>query len=504
MTPTPIGSSTLHHQAGLLVATSAPNGPSGVALLGAFFGGHRHDFTVWVRLGTAEVLRIEVHGSISRMSKVVVHIARDGTILLRGEEVDRLQVWSKNDGLQIELSFLAYVSAVDWIYLFGRDTTDAAGPVLSCAGASLQPVAEARPHPVRHLPLRRVADAHAICQSFAVLNNVFTLTFEIVRPGSRLVGLGLTTDLEVLQARWWTWALQDLQPRHGELVASRPVHPIPSPALMDAFGPGHSGLGHAISGVYADWHELARQTIADADRRANLTLHARFDCGAVIDLPVTDILTNPEALPISHMLVDRYCAEHLATCGGKPVFLEVGARGPASARMRRKVEAGWTYVGMDYLADNNVDIVGDAHRLTDLIAQGSIDMVYSSEVMEHLLSPLRFVLEANRVLKTGGLFIARMPTIWPLHAEPWDYWRITRHGWTSLLNINTGFEILDRCEDGHASVVPHQPETGSGVMHMASAPAPMLTMVVARKIAEVPVDTSGWSPGLALGSYDHA
>lgn len=42
------------------------------------------------------------------------------------------------------------------------------------------------------------------------------------------------------------------------------------------------------------------------------------------------------------------------------------------------------------------------------------------------------------------------------------------------------------------------------LLKMASAPAPMLTLAIARKIKDVPTDTSGWSPDLATGSYDHA
>ena len=106
---------------------------------------------------------------------------------------------------------------------------------------------------------------------------------------------------------------------------------------------------------------------------------------------------------------------------------------------------------MDISAHENVDVVGDAHDLGAAVADGSVAAVYSSEVMEHLVSPLHFVLEANRLLNEGGLFIARAPTTWPLHAEPWDFWRFSHHGWQGLLNAGTGFEILDICEFGEAS-----------------------------------------------------
>ncbi|WP_010139605.1 methyltransferase domain-containing protein [Oceanicola sp. S124] len=172
--------------------------------------------------------------------------------------------------------------------------------------------------------------------------------------------------------------------------------------------------------------------------------------------------------------------------------------------MRRRVEGRWRYLGLDYKADANVDLTGDAHHLTRSLGPGTVDLVYSSEVMEHLLSPLRFVFEANRVLVRGGLFIARMPTIWPLHAEPWDFWRITSHGWPSLLNAETGFEILDRCEVGQTTVVPLLARADNGRMSMPGSPAPMLTVVVARKLAEVGRDSSGRPEGLAAGDYDHA
>jgi hypothetical protein len=483
----------------------AASGQVGVAFLAAMFGGHRHVFGFWIGLGTAEVLRIEVHGNVSRMNKIVAHLGRDGSVLLQGEEIDAVVVVAKDGGLQVEITFRAYSSAVEWIYLFGREIGSAQGAAFTCADVSLQPLPETDPAPIRrHSPVKTVDGASVICQSFTVLNNTFSLTFEIHKPGSQLVGLGLMSDLDLAFARWWTWELQGLEPRPGELVAGRPVLPIRSPGLMDRFGPDHANHGHAISGVFADWHDLDRMSTPEADRRADLTLRARFDCGTVIDLPLAKILTTPEAPARSEVLFARHCAAELARASEPPVFLEVGARGPASAQVRRRVTPDWRYVGLDYMSDQNVDIVGDAHRLTDCVARGSVDLVFSSEVMEHLLSPLRFVLEANRVLKPGGLFIARMPTIWPLHAEPWDFWRITVHGWTSLLNANTGFQILDRCEDGRASVVPHLPEQGSGLTVMAAAPAPMLTMVVARKIGEVPQDTSGWSADLASGSYDHA
>jgi hypothetical protein len=155
---TPIGASVVTAVGSRkLVSAADPDAGTdqvGIAFLGAFFAGHRHVFKLWVSLGSANVLRIEVHGSVSQMSKAVVHLARDGSILQRGEEVDNLDVSTLDGGLQIELSFRAYISTVEWIYLFGREISNREEPVLSCAGASMEPLAEPNPGPGRVAAVR--------------------------------------------------------------------------------------------------------------------------------------------------------------------------------------------------------------------------------------------------------------------------------------------------------------------------------------------------------------
>jgi SAM-dependent methyltransferase len=183
-------------------------------------------------------------------------------------------------------------------------------------------------------------------------------------------------------------------------------------------------------------------------------------------------------------------------------MLEAGARGGASAQMRvRAAGRGWRYLGVDISADPNVDIVTDVHAMGPAVQDESVTVVYTSEVMEHLLSPPPFVAEAHRVLRDGGLFIARAPTTWPLHAEPWDFWRFSSHAWQGLLNETTGFEILEVCEFGEASIVPALPFWRGGSL-MATYPAPLLTGVIARKL---PGSVArGRKAIMAPGRYDPA
>lgn len=145
--------------------------------------------------------------------------------------------------------------------------------------------------------------------------------------------------------------------------------------------------------------------------------------------------------------------------GGR--FVEVGGRGQSSAEVRRRLGSEWSYSALDIHPGLNVDVVGDAHHLSDLIPPGSVDVIYSASVLEHFLAPWRFVVEANRVLRTGGIFYAAMPCAWPLHAEPWDFWRASDHAWPALLNPGTGFELLQRGILGRSVILPYLP-SGSG------------------------------------------
>ena len=135
---------------------------------------------------------------------------------------------------------------------------------------------------------------------------------------------------------------------------------------------------------------------------------------------------------------------------------------------------------MDASSGVNVDLVGDAHQLSKLLDLESIDIVYSDDVIEHLIDPFAFVVQANKVLKLNGLFIAKVPTTWPLHAEPCDFWRISSHAWKGLMNSRTGYEILASREIGASAVVPSILSANISAITQY-APAPLFTIVVAKK-----------------------
>ncbi|MDX2022358.1 MAG: methyltransferase domain-containing protein [Deltaproteobacteria bacterium] len=137
--------------------------------------------------------------------------------------------------------------------------------------------------------------------------------------------------------------------------------------------------------------------------------------------------------------------------GGR--VLEVGSRNVTGNPLRKDL-AGFEYVGLDIHPGENVDVVGDAHKLSQLFAAESFDAVVSVAVFEHLIFPWKVAMEMNKVLKPGGrVLIATHPT-WPAHELPWDFFRYQENGMRALFNKATGFDIVAVKEGLPARLIP--------------------------------------------------
>jgi len=123
-------------------------------------------------------------------------------------------------------------------------------------------------------------------------------------------------------------------------------------------------------------------------------------------------------------------------------MLEIGSRA-RSGISRRIDNPGWEYVGMDIMDGPNVDIVGDAHELSKLLPANHFDAAMSLSVFEHLAMPWKVAVELNKVLKLGGFAFLQTHQAFPLHDEPWDFWRISSQAWPALFNQKTGFRIIE-------------------------------------------------------------
>jgi len=98
---------------------------------------------------------------------------------------------------------------------------------------------------------------------------------------------------------------------------------------------------------------------------------------------------------------------------------------------------GTDLAGSRYLGDARPDAFATAGAQP--FRDGSFDTVLGLSMLTYLPEPLAMLNEARRVLRPGGALILEFTQMVPLHDEPHDYFRFTRHGAEWLLR-RAGFE----------------------------------------------------------------
>jgi 2-polyprenyl-3-methyl-5-hydroxy-6-metoxy-1,4-benzoquinol methylase len=140
----------------------------------------------------------------------------------------------------------------------------------------------------------------------------------------------------------------------------------------------------------------------------------------------------------------------------------------------------------------NVDVVADAHELASVLSGRRFDAALSVSVFEHLLMPWKVVLELNRVLADGAPVLVSTHQAYPLHDEPWDFWRFSDRAWAALFNEATGFEIVDTVLSEPATVVAAATHTST--WNLTPRRAFLVSAVFARRVGDArvawPVDAA--------------
>lgn len=149
------------------------------------------------------------------------------------------------------------------------------------------------------------------------------------------------------------------------------------------------------------------------------TLNQRTDSQAVMQAMMAPYLTPDLTL-------------YDVGCGEKPfaAFLK--------DRVARHVGVDVDYGFYDV---SHIDLVGSADDLP--MADGSVQAILSSQVIEHLPDPEKAVAEAARVLEPGGLLFLSYPYLYPIHAAPWDFARLSQYAMDRMLETH-GLELVER------------------------------------------------------------
>jgi hypothetical protein len=178
----------------------------------------------------------------------------------------------------------------------------------------------------------------------------------------------------------------------------------------------------------------------------NSRIAVRFSNGSILKAA----LTSPEDR--YNEVLSRFLKE-VSDAPETASLIELGSRARSGNSYRSLFPSILQYTGVDVMDGPNVDVVADLHVLSKTV-DSQHDFAFSISVFEHLLMPWVAAVELNSVLVDGGIAYIQSHPTYPLHDEPWDFFRFSTDAWYGIFNALTGFEILDTAYGLEASIVP--------------------------------------------------
>ncbi|MBQ4417199.1 MAG: class I SAM-dependent methyltransferase [Butyrivibrio sp.] len=153
--------------------------------------------------------------------------------------------------------------------------------------------------------------------------------------------------------------------------------------------------------------------------------------------PKTDV---PRAEAIAHLKWPY----HLKGLCDKKGFrvLEVGSRIITGANFREFFRHA-EYTGFDLYAGENVDVVGDAHRLSSYFPSASFDLVFCSSVFEHLAMPWVAANEMIKLVKPGGYVFVETHYCYGAHELPWHFFQFSYTALKILFPESHGIRCIE-------------------------------------------------------------
>jgi hypothetical protein len=150
------------------------------------------------------------------------------------------------------------------------------------------------------------------------------------------------------------------------------------------------------------------------------------------DVPMSKVATHSSNL--------EYLAKEFNRPGTR--ILEVGSREVTGKSKARAAFSEAEYVGFDYYPGPNVDVVGDAHKISSLVS-GQFDLIYSSAVFEHLAMPWIVAMEIAKLLKVGGTLFVETHFSCASHERPWHFFQFSDMALRALFPPAMGFECIE-------------------------------------------------------------
>jgi SAM-dependent methyltransferase len=150
-------------------------------------------------------------------------------------------------------------------------------------------------------------------------------------------------------------------------------------------------------------------------------------------------------VPLSKIMNHSKWQSYLYEIGnrGGVRILEIGSREVTGGRNRNKL-LNADYVGFDYYAGNNVDVVGDVHKLSSYFKEDEkFDIIFSSACFEHFAMPWIVATEIAKMLKVGGILMIETHFSFSSHERPWHFFQFSDMALKCLFSKALGFECIE-------------------------------------------------------------
>lgn len=190
---------------------------------------------------------------------------------------------------------------------------------------------------------------------------------------------------------------------------------------------------------------------------------------------------DPDGRPDGNALLERFISRCRAM--NQPRVLELGTKRSVATRSTKHDEwipnAG-EYLGTDLEGGPDVDIVADAHRLTQVTGEEQFDVIISCSTFEHFKYPHVAAHEVMKALRIGGVLFIQTHQSFPIHAYPHDYFRFSREALAGLFGTQMGFRVIATDYEFPAKVYSPQE------LFLAKLPSFLNVRLFGEKISKTP------------------
>lgn len=123
--------------------------------------------------------------------------------------------------------------------------------------------------------------------------------------------------------------------------------------------------------------------------------------------------------------------------------LEVGSREVTGPSIGRTLFQNCSYTGFDFHEGRNVDVKGDAHRLSSFFPHRHFDLIFSTSCFEHFAMPWIVAHEMMKLVKVGGHIFVETHFSYSAHERPWHFFQFSDMALKVLFPEQFGFKCID-------------------------------------------------------------